>query len=120
MKKYKLYLGGVLKLNEEETVYTTSILENESSPHWQEYIKWLSAGNTPEPADPEPVQVKYVPCKDVILRLDAMGKYLTVKAAMSEIQRDEFFSLKEGIDTQDAEVRALLAACGIDPDLILY
>jgi len=66
------------------------------------------------------IEIKYVPCKDIILRLDAMGKYELVKSAMQETKKDIFFSLKEGIDTQDAEVRALFVACGIDPDLILY
>ena len=66
------------------------------------------------------IEIKYVPCKDIILRLNGIGKYELVKSAMSEVQKDIFFSLKEGIDTQDAEVRALFVACGIDPDLILY
>jgi hypothetical protein len=119
MKEYKLSpSGSVLKLVNGE--YRMSIPPDETLPEYQEYLKWLSAGNEPDPADSEPVQVKYVPCKDIILRLDAMGKYELVKSAMSEVQKDIFFSLKEGIDTQDAEVRALLVACGIDPDLILY
>lgn len=119
MKEYKLSLSGsILKLVNGE--YRMSIPVNETLPEYQEYLKWLSAGNEPDPADPEPVQIKYVPCKDIILRLDAMGKYELVKSAMSELKKDIFFSLKEGIDTQDAEVRALLVACGIDPDLILY
>ena len=64
--------------------------------------------------------VKYIPCKDVIERLSALGKYETVKAAMSEVQKDIFFSLKEGIATDDAGVIALLTACGIDASQVLY
>ena len=119
MKLYKLKNdSGILKLIDGE--YRMTIPENETFPEWQEYLKWLADGNTPDEADPEPIQVKYVPCRDIILRLDAIGKYETVKAAMPEVQKDIFFSLREGVDTQDAEVRALLTACGVDPDLILY
>lgn len=64
--------------------------------------------------------IKYVSCRDVILRLNAIGKYETVKAIMSEKQKDEFFSLKDGVDVQDVDVRSLLIACEIDPNTILY
>ena len=64
--------------------------------------------------------VKYIPCKDVIERLSALGKYEIVKGAMSEVQKDIFFSLKEGIATDDADVIALLTACGVDYTQVLY
>lgn len=64
--------------------------------------------------------VIYVPCKVVIERLSALGKYEIVKGAMSEVQKDIFFSLKEGIATDDAGVIALLTACGVDYTQVLY
>ncbi len=64
--------------------------------------------------------VKYIPCKDVIERLSALGKYETIKATMSEVQKDIFFSLKEGIALDDADVIALLTACGVDASQVLY
>ena len=64
--------------------------------------------------------VKYIPCKDVIERLSSLGKYEIVKGAMSEVQKDIFFSLKEGIATDDAGVIALLTACGVDASQVLY
>jgi len=63
---------------------------------------------------------KYIPCKNVIERLADLGKYEIVKSAMSEVQRDIFFSLKEGIADDDADVIALLVACGVDYTKILY
>ena len=63
---------------------------------------------------------KYIPCKDVIERLSVLGKYETVKAAMSEVQKDIFFSLSDGVRVDEADVIALLTACGIDPKQILF
>ena len=64
--------------------------------------------------------VKYIPCKEVIERLSALGKYEIVQGAMSDAQKDIFFSLKEGIATNDADVIALLTACGVDASQVLY
>jgi hypothetical protein len=50
MADYKLRIdGGVLHIPTGR-----SIPDAANNRHWQEYQRWLAAGNTPEPADPEP------------------------------------------------------------------
>ena len=49
MAKYKLVDNGVL-----DTETGAYIPNAEGNRHWQEYQEWLAAGNTPDPADPEP------------------------------------------------------------------
>jgi len=116
---YKLTSGTtVLKLVGNE--YATSIPADENNEDYKIYKAWLAAGNIPEAADVVVEPVKYVPCKDIIERLEALGKYTTVKAAMSEFQRDIFFSLREGIASNDADVIAVLTALGIDYTQVLY
>ena len=39
----------VLRTNADGSI--TSFLANEESPDYQEYLKWLAEGNTPEPAE---------------------------------------------------------------------
>lgn len=48
---YKLILawGGVIRLSDNAT-----IPPDEGNPAWLEYLAWLDAGNTPDPADPAP------------------------------------------------------------------
>ena len=47
------FLDGkaILRTNEDGSV--TSFLMDSESPNYQEYLKWLAEGNTPEPADEE-------------------------------------------------------------------
>ena len=50
---YKLFIDGmgqefVLQIN---TDSTKVIPKNEANIHYQEYLKWVEAGNTPLPAD---------------------------------------------------------------------
>lgn len=47
---YKLIKTGVLRLKDQAIIPDS--LENRD---WREYQEWLAAGNTPQPADPEPV-----------------------------------------------------------------
>lgn len=118
MNQYKLTnCDSILKINGDEIL---SIPADEKNRDYQEYLSWLAEGNTPDAADPEPMEKKYVSCKDIIERLSALGKYEIVKGAMSEVQKDIFFSLKEGIATDDADVIALLTACGVDYTQVLY
>ena len=115
--KYKWIEENELVLNTETN---TTIPMGNGTAAAREFAAWLADGNTPDAADPEVEQIKYIPCKDIIERLEALGKYTTVKAAMSEFQRDIFFSLREGIASNDADVIALLTACGIDYTQVLY
>jgi hypothetical protein len=49
--KYKLTEDGVI-----DTETGASIPNAEGNRHWREYQEWLAAGNTPDPADPPPVE----------------------------------------------------------------
>jgi len=54
MKMYKLYktpFGKDAALTVNEDGSSTSFLFDENNPDYQEYLKWLAEGNTPEPAD---------------------------------------------------------------------
>jgi hypothetical protein len=54
---YKLLKSNVLRLRD-----LASIPSDLANTDWQEYQKWLAAGNVPLPADPDPVPV---PPKDL-------------------------------------------------------
>ena len=41
----------IKKLDESDEYTSVIIPKNESNYHYQEYLKWLAEGNTPEPAD---------------------------------------------------------------------
>jgi hypothetical protein len=38
-----------------------SIPDAPGNRHWEEYQRWLAAGNTPDPAEPEPTPVEPAP-----------------------------------------------------------
>jgi hypothetical protein len=49
---YKLLRIGVLRLED-----STSIPPDVNNVDWQAYQRWLAAGNTPQPADPDPLPI---------------------------------------------------------------
>jgi hypothetical protein len=51
MADYQLRESGVLRRADE-----AHIPDDPANPAWQEYLAWLAAGNTPDPADPAPVE----------------------------------------------------------------
>ena len=66
---YKLTKSGVQRLAD-----LAWIPNDPANTDWQEYQKWLAAGNTPLPADPEPTQVPQATLEDVIAVLPASQK----------------------------------------------
>lgn len=58
---YQLTTGGV-------KAGDTFIPNDERNADYRKYLEWLSKGNVPEPADPEPVrQIKINPSQQIIL-----------------------------------------------------
>jgi hypothetical protein len=49
MAIYKLFPNGVIRYPGEPN--QEIIPESEANPQWQEYLAWVAAGNTPDPAD---------------------------------------------------------------------
>lgn len=91
----------------------------------EEYLQWLSEGNTPEPADPEPIIPKYV---------TKVTAYNRIEAEYREAKLNELFDLLDSLprkelriynDAQDIEcsnatVVAALQSLSIDPSKVLY
>ena len=110
---YKLTDGGVKRYD------GAFIPADNSNTDYQEYLKWVADGNTPEPADTEPEKIIYVPVQTVFQRLKSLGKDVTVWNSLSVSQQLEFLTLKEGIAVNDTNVRMLLSAHDIDVNEIL-
>ena len=75
MDTYQLQIGGSVRKNGRGT-----IPNDEGNRHWVEYQTWLADGNTPDPADPEPVPEAPPPTVyELIDALDARNKGDTTK-----------------------------------------
>ena len=61
MSAYKLLKSGVLRLADNANIPPTT-----DNMDWVRYLEWIAEGNTPDPADPEPVIVKTPTLEDVI------------------------------------------------------
>lgn len=62
----------------------------------------------------------YVTKKQMFERLKILGKDEVVWNALTTSQQLEFTNLEQGIATNDAMVSALLTACGVNPEEVLY
>lgn len=61
------------------------IPQDERNTDYKEYLRWLEAGNTPQPADPEPVPVQIVTMRQARLALHDAGKLAAIDAAVAQI-----------------------------------
>jgi hypothetical protein len=68
---YKLTKSGVQRLADGAWIPNAS-----DNTDWQEYQKWLAAGNTPQPADPDPVPVSPKDLLDLFNELSPARKAL--------------------------------------------
>jgi len=69
MNTYKLLKQGVQRLSDGACIPST-----DDNVDWREYQRWLALGNTPQPADPDPVFVPQPTLEDVIATLPAAQK----------------------------------------------
>lgn len=77
---YKLLKFGVRRLLD-----GACIPSDPRNTDWQEYQKWLAAGNVPEPADSEPQVVPVVTMRQARLALHAAGLLTAVDTAVAGI-----------------------------------
>jgi hypothetical protein len=90
---------------------------------WADYQAWLALGNTPQLADPLPVARWYCPVWLARRRLEALGLWDDMVAVLFQPAYQsmlvKMLSLEIGIDPDDAQAQALIAAVGADPAIIL-
>jgi len=84
---YKLTNTDIITKVEPDRI--TSFLPDNRNRDYRQYLAWLEAGNTPEPADPEPVMVQE-PTIDEKLR--ALTDVLVSKGVIATRDVDEKLS----------------------------
>jgi hypothetical protein len=94
---YKLLKQGVQRLIDGACIPPTT-----DNRDWLEYLKWLALGNTPQPADPDPVPIDYSNLDNLDRTLKAIGL----------LMRDYTNALQAGTHTQKtvAQMKADFAA----------
>lgn len=114
---YKLTLtGAVIRLSD-----GAFIPANTANRDWRAYQDWLSAFNTPQPADPPPPKPKvYVSRLTIVDRLISLNK---LTEALAAINADPVVQARWNAATEiaidDPTALSLCTAIGVDPDIIL-
>lgn len=76
---YKLFKFGVQRLSDH-----ACIPPDPANTDWAAYQEWLAAGNTPQPADPEPVPV---PPEDLLDQFNKLSptRRAALRAALAQL-----------------------------------
>lgn len=119
MNKYKWHVINEVAFEKETN---TSFNVNAESEYSARFKQYLADGGQVDLTDPEAVPVIYIPKLIVVDRLEAIAKRSAVKEALAQNDYllDRWNALKEGIDKNDSQVRALFTSLEINPDEILY
>jgi len=88
-----------------------------------DYEAFLTSGETPDPADPEPEVIRLIEPKIILDRLEAAGLLDTALAALDAPENRKlkayWDALTVGVEQDDQQVRGFLIAIDANPDEIL-
>jgi hypothetical protein len=97
-----------------------SIPNDPANTDYAQYLQWLSAGNTPDPADP--VIIPIPPCSPRQIRqaLTAVGLRASVEAAVAAGDQDlkDWWEFSTTIERNHPQVVAMGAALGQTPEAL--
>jgi hypothetical protein len=121
---YKFTNGNsVLKLV--DGAYRMAIPFDNLNRDYQEYLAWIAEGNTPDAADVEPKQIKYITKNTAYDRIeekygkDKLNQVFDILDNLDRENRRRYDDAQE-IDCSNALVIAMLQSIGINPEDILY
>jgi hypothetical protein len=86
---YKLLKQGVRRLSDQACI--PSDLANTD---WQEYTKWLAAGNTPLPVDPDPIPIDLSDVDNLEKALKALALCIAQVGGLTNPQMKALFKSK--------------------------
>ena len=86
---YQLLKSGVKRLVDSACIPPT--MDNRD---WVEYQKWLAAGNTPQPADPDPVPIDFSNLDNIEKGLKALALCIAQLNGLTPAQMKTLFKQK--------------------------
>ena len=100
------------------TTDSASIPADPANTDYAQYLQWLSAGNTPEPADPVVIPIPSCSPRQIRQVLTAVGLRAAVEAAVAAGSQDlqDWWEFSTVIERNHPEVTAMGAALGQTPE----
>lgn len=97
-----------------------SIPNDPANTDYAQYLQWLSAGNTPDPADPVIIPIPSCSPRQIRQALTAVGLRASVEAAVAAGDQDlkDWWEFSTTIERNHPQVVAMGAALGQTPEAL--